>query len=240
VLLSRAQEDIRHGLKSSMSVRQVRDLIDSVLYSILYKHKPGPNDGSPIDILVGVRVKGMCRLYESDQSAMLGPVKNNRTCLGWGSSLGLFYADSLFRKNMTMKGGEIIAAHLIRQAKRYADGCGGRTHILRVPTNGPVVKLEQPEIRSMEGYFAEVDKAMAAMLPVPALTDEAQKRGLLSLAQAMHRTRSAAYQGPVEMYAATPLPLRQSTVTGEWLSAAIAAGDIPSASPKPEKPDGSC
>jgi 20S proteasome alpha/beta subunit len=192
VLLARLKDDIYDRLTSSMSRRDVVELIDGILYSIFHKHKPAPNE-FPIQVLVGIRTHGDCSLYENDSFAMLARVRKNRTCIGWGSSLGLYFADTLFRKQMPMKWAEIISAHLVRQVKRYADGCGGRTHMVSVPALGQIKRFQPKEIRDLERYFAEIDTAMQLVLPGSGgarMNESTRRQRLQMLNDAIDRVRN--------------------------------------------------
>jgi 20S proteasome alpha/beta subunit len=188
VLLNRAKEDILEQWSPSMSVRDVRNVIDNVLYGILFKHKAERNNQPPINLLIGVRAAGRCSMYESDGHAMLGPVVKHRACIGWGGALGLYFADSLFRKHMSMKWAEIIAAHLIKQTKAFADGCGGRTHILKIPRVGVPTRATPSDVRNLEGYFTEIDTAMKAVLPAPGVSEQTLGLRLERLNAAIRKT----------------------------------------------------
>ena len=227
VALSRAEEDIRARLLPTMKMREVRDMVDGVLYALQHKYQPpypGSQNPPPITVLVGVRIGGACRLYESDGSAILGPVQKNRSCIGWGSSLGLFFADSLFRKGMTLAWAEIIAAHLISQSKKYADGCGGKTHMLRVPQSGKPTRLHQSRITQLEGYLATVQEALRDVLPSPGISDETVARRVEILTAAILKARTAA---AVKI----GIPSGNISVVGEWISPFVndlnSGSDIP-------------
>lgn len=214
VALRRAEEDIRARLLPSMKTRDVIDMIDGVLFAIQHKYQPpsaGYQNQPPIDVLVGMRVRGTCRLYESNVSAILGPVQKDRSCIGWGASLGLFFADSLFRRGMSLAWAEIIAAHLINQSKRYADDCGGKTHILRVPQSGKPIRLKQPDIKQLETYLSTVQEALRDVLPSPGVSDETVARRMEILTAAIIKARTAA---AVKI----GIPTGGMNIVGGWMS----------------------
>ena len=79
----------------------------------------------------------------------------------------LSQGDTPIRDNMTIAWAKIVAAHLVKQVKRYSSGyCGGRTQLLELPAIGePQFVTDKVALKSLEDYLAEIDGAMQLVLP---------------------------------------------------------------------------
>jgi hypothetical protein len=114
-------------------------------------------------------------LYENQmgKSGLMVTPKNTQ-CVGAAYSLGLCFARSLFTDDMPIAWAQVVAAHLIKQCKEYADGwCGGETHPVTLPAYGdPAFETDQVNIAKLESHLAEVDQAIRLALPSHDTPDE--------------------------------------------------------------------
>lgn len=177
VLIRRVRDDIQRALKrlaKDATQEAVRDIIDGALFALFIKTRAKPKtyayednpDAFPLYLLVGVRTDEGCRLYESGGNAVVATVDKCATCIGWGAALGLYITDSVYTRRMPEKWARIVAAHLVRVAKTYADSCGGDTHLLFLPTAGvPIFTHDKQEIARLETYLGQLDEALRVVLP---------------------------------------------------------------------------
>jgi 20S proteasome alpha/beta subunit len=164
VLIRRARDDIKRGMRDGMSTQNVVDLAESALYALIAKHISKDND-SFLEVLLGIRTPSELSLYENQASgSTLAEVDTKSKCIGCGWSMGIYFADWLFRPKMPTHWVRTIAAHLLKQTKKYADGCGGKSHILIVPTSGPPQFLSDGVISELEGQLDEIEDAIRKAL----------------------------------------------------------------------------
>jgi len=171
------------GAGLSASLKRTRDLIDETVTASMTRAEivthieralkyvedlMAPRDDERTWALVGIRMDGNYWLYWNDGGrCALSVLDVNSFCVGAGHSLGLYFARSLFRTNMPIKWGKVVAVHLVNHVKKYESGyCGGDTHLVELPLEGnPRFVKDQNEIRELEQHLAEVEDAMSIVLP---------------------------------------------------------------------------
>jgi 20S proteasome alpha/beta subunit len=124
--IGRIFQELKARLQPPMSVDEIMNTIDGVLSDLAKKLSALPDNDLP-SLLVAIRAPGRYALMENDGNVVLSHVMKPSQCIGSGASLGLYFADSLFRGEMSVKWARIIGAHLLKQAKEHVDGCGGDT-----------------------------------------------------------------------------------------------------------------
>jgi len=163
--LTRARDEIRRKLKPAMSIIAVVDRIDECLLKVNTKF--GQADWPDVQALVGIRAEQQTVLYQNVATKVaLSPVDLPTVCVGT-DSLGDYFAHSLFRADMPIRWAKVVAAHLVWNCKKYASGyCGGDTHLVEIPQEGPaVVTTNQQSIAALEAHLAGLDEAMRIVLP---------------------------------------------------------------------------
>jgi len=85
-----------------------------------------------LSLWAGKEAQSPRRLYEIGQG-ILAPVSSS--CLGTGRSVGQGMVTELFRQDMSMKQGALMATYLLSEAKTYAEGCGKESQILLLSDN---------------------------------------------------------------------------------------------------------
>ena len=84
-------------------------------------------------------------------------------CAGTGLYLGHSVAGSLYSQDLTTEEASRMAAYVLCQAKAYADGVGGKSHILKISNESGWDMVESSEVEYLEAVYAEY---LAASRPV--------------------------------------------------------------------------
>jgi hypothetical protein len=189
VYISSLEAAIKRKLKPHMTADEVAMLFEYELNNLA--KKIGAVAGELPNLLIGVRTGGELSLLGNDGNVVVAPVRNNRHAIGSGESLGLYFGSLLFNESTSAKWARIITAHLVKQAKDHADGCGGDTHIITLPVTGPCQEVNQGEIDGLERYCADIDDAMRLVLPGGGVTDATIGYRLKMLNEAIERARKS-------------------------------------------------
>ncbi len=117
-----------------------------------YEHHiyPAPNweESRPLRFLLAVQAGGQAALF--DQSGPTLARTTSHVCIGSGSDLGQYLQETRFTSEMDMATGRRVVAHLLKQVKTYSTFCGGDSHILLVPHEGPATFATARQIRKDE------------------------------------------------------------------------------------------
>lgn len=163
-LIGKTRDEIRRRLTASMDEQTIVEMIEDVIAEFIERYVAPYPDSVVLQILVGIRTANGCALYaNSGGNHILGPVDSSE-CIGWGQSLGLYFAASLFRRGMPMKWTKTIAAHLLQQTKQYVPFCGGDSHILMMPRNGRAEFVNPADVSELEGHLSRITEAMQSVL----------------------------------------------------------------------------
>jgi hypothetical protein len=188
--LERTRYEIGARLRGGIPADTVIEAIQDALSTVLKIQRP--KSGTETHGLFAIRVEGTCTLWENCGGAMLSPIGHVSQCVGFATALGQYFLDTLYQESMPMKWARIVAAHLIKHAKRYSEYCGGDTHLLEIPVNGaPRLVTDQSEIASLEQYLAAIDDAIRLVLPGRGATEATAGHRLKMLNEAIDRARSA-------------------------------------------------
>jgi len=164
ILIQALRAAIDRGLSADMSPDDVADMSAKAIRQIFENHFD-PNDGEfSLWVLIGVRSGGQLVLFENRGSTTVAPIYGSSQCIGCGSSVGDYFADWLFGGGLSAQWARSVAASLIRQSKRYSDGCGGDTHILTIPLEGSPRLTPQDQVAELEQQIAEIEDTMREVL----------------------------------------------------------------------------
>lgn len=93
---------------------------------------------------------------------------------------------------MPLAWAKVVAAHLIKQVKKYSSGyCGGGTHLLELPADGDPSFLDDQEIAKLEQTLAEVDDAIHLVLPGEGASEDTLSHRLVTLNEVIRNLRRA-------------------------------------------------
>lgn len=164
--LKRISMELGERLHTAMSRLEIVKAIEETLAGVDALMQL--QDHEKTQLLVAISLDSRALLYENQAQRLgLSPVDYPSQCIGSGFSLGLYFARSLFREGMSMRWGQVIAAHLIKNVKTFNSGyCGGDTHLFAVPNVGPVSwTKDQAHIADLESYLGPLEKAVGMVLP---------------------------------------------------------------------------
>lgn len=191
--ITRARREIKRVIRNGMLVTEVLHAIDGVLHMIDEKF-PKP-DQKQVQALVAIRTDKENALFQNIYGeTALSPVDGGYVCLGI-DVLGNYFAEALFRRDMSLKWAKRVAAYLVGTCKKYAAGyVGGDTHLVEVPTAGvPRVITEQVETLELESYLAGIDDALRMVLPDGRADDNTLEIRLLELKTVIHQLKRKLY-----------------------------------------------
>ena len=103
------------------------DAVAGMLHGTLIDFYKLHIDGRPAEsqpeahpsFLLGIRYKDEFRLYQTVGAPPVAQV-DQWTCVGWGSTLGQYIADLLYKPGLGVASVERLAAYLVYQAKRHS------------------------------------------------------------------------------------------------------------------------
>lgn len=183
--LLRTRDEIDRKLNPGMSRIKVVDTIDTALKKV-HDKLPDHPDWKTYGLVV-VRVGDVSVLYENaGGSNMLSPVQHKCQCVGYGRSLGWYFASTLFAEGASIKTARIVAAHLIKNVKEYSASCGGDTHLFEVPNiDSPREITNQDEIEKLELHLAPLVDAIKMMVPDGVTNQETIELRMRTIASAI-------------------------------------------------------
>jgi 20S proteasome alpha/beta subunit len=86
-------------------------------------------------------------------------------CVGSGVVLAKSMLQQHWKRNYSLIEAYIISAYILYHAKRWVDGCGGKSDIFLLPNDTEnVTRLGTEEIKSLESYFDLFDSALRPLL----------------------------------------------------------------------------
>ena len=162
-LIRRAKHEIERDLSETMTSHAVVRLADDIVGSILRQQLPVDPEAS-CAFLLGIRTPDGLSPWENAGGAVFAPVDGKSQCIGCGRSLGLYFTDWLFKPHIPTMWAPTIAAHLLKQVKKYVPDCGGDSHILAVPLSSGEPYYLAPEI--VDSLEKQLDRIEAAMRKV--------------------------------------------------------------------------
>ena len=74
-------------------------------------------------------------------------------CVGSGFYLGRYLIEAMFTRAMEIKDARIVGTYAIAQAKANVEGCGGRTNIIGLATDGTLLAFDPDETNDFESTF---------------------------------------------------------------------------------------
>jgi len=182
----------------AMSTTNVQHMVEDVVLEIYERHIPFfPREPKPgFDLLIGAwRRDGMpdgrLSLIKTSDTAVSRPQAFE--CVGTGGALGNYLADSLHGgvQTLSLREGVFLAIYILRLAKKYAPGVGGRSSIVKLTGDGDIepvwgvedieaaFEMVEPLVRPL--LFAAVDKSMS---------DEDFSKRLKTVTEALENLRS--------------------------------------------------
>lgn len=155
--------DTRIGSKAT-SIEELSGLMEDALCAVHAKHvyPAPPNERQVLDfwLLAAFWTPAGHALFRTDVTAVT-PVAA-RSCIGIGSYLGDYLCDLMWNNPPLTFVEDVIpiAAHIIKCAKDYIDGCGLNTFIHVLTQDGLDERKSQQEIQDGEEFFESVFRSI--------------------------------------------------------------------------------
>lgn len=125
------------AVRSLEEVHRVAEFSLAEFYSThIYPHPDRMPDSPYLQLLVGIWVRGRCRLYLSNET-VLNPV-DHYECIGAGAYLAKYLIGQYYKANPTansLQDAALISRHAVQAAIDYDGRCGGTPEIWIVATN---------------------------------------------------------------------------------------------------------
>jgi 20S proteasome alpha/beta subunit len=122
-----------------------------------------PKDSPDVELLIAIREGGHSHLFVTHDN-VFAQMKEFE-CIGAGVVTGRSMFQRYYRRDHTLIESYIVAAYVLHHAKRWVDGCGGKSDIFLLPNDSKTVtRLPSSEIESLEAYFDDLDTALRPLL----------------------------------------------------------------------------
>jgi hypothetical protein len=141
--------DIRQTLKKSLlDTFHAQILCDP---DILPEHRP--------DLLIALQYDAGTLLYKATGTKIFR--LESSVCVGSGLLMAKSLIAQLFDPGMNLAQGSLVAMHVLNQAKRWVDGCGGNSDVLMLSNQGrTIVRVPTDEVKTMEAHFDEFNNCI--------------------------------------------------------------------------------
>ena len=154
--------------------------------------------------------------------------------VGIGSDLARFLIDRFHAERPSISTAVPLTVQVLKHAKDYVPGCGGPSKIIVIPQQGKAGFVPAESVQKYEDSTSAFDSAIRPVMlagPDTTVSDTEFAKHVDALAAKFKSLRditSVAEQAEeVRRNIVIPVPTGTVTVSGEWISPAIRAGDIP-------------
>jgi 20S proteasome alpha/beta subunit len=166
-----------NGVQIDMIVQEICDELETeeppsmigfkaLLHGVLDRLLPQPyfpKDSADVELLLAIRENGQVHLF-SVHDNVFAEMKEFE-CIGASVVTGRSIFQRYYRHDHTLIESYIVAAYVLHHAKRWVDGCGGKSDIFLLPTDSnTVTRLPSAEIEKLELYFDDLDEALRPLL----------------------------------------------------------------------------
>lgn len=208
-----------------------------MLHSVLDRLFPQPHypkNDPQVELLVALRGDGRTHLFTVYDNVFAEASEFD--CIGIGVLLGKSLLQRYYRRNYNLIASYIVLAYVLHHAKRWVDGCGGRSDIFILPnSSSTVTRLDTADVERFEGYFDSLDKAVRPLLvacPMEPENDELFRALLRSVDNDLWAAR-AMFQDAEQVFKRT---WREAGLDADklWAQATEFADQVVSVKPSPE------
>jgi 20S proteasome alpha/beta subunit len=131
-----------------------------------------PNDDRPsMELLIGLHVKANPQdptLFETRLYAASGTTfrrSQKAECIGSGIILAKSLIDQYFDIDLSMRHASLLALYILRQAKKWAQFCGGNSDVLLLSNQEAEIKrIPTDQVKSLERHFDEFSEHLKPVL----------------------------------------------------------------------------
>ena len=144
----------------------IRKAIKTALLDVFNNHILPDPDVTPEDrpeILIALQYDAATLLYKTRGTKFLR--LHSPACVGRGVVLAKSLISQLFRKDMPLRLGSIVALYVLNQTKRWVDGCGGNSDVLLLANQArSIVRIPAEDVQTMEKHFDEFNDYVRPLL----------------------------------------------------------------------------
>ncbi|MGH9684598.1 MAG: hypothetical protein ACRD4S_13425 [Candidatus Acidiferrales bacterium] len=140
------------------SEKEFAEVVEEVILSIHEKNIAAyPDDPKPsFSMIIGLLLNGkMSMIRTNATSVTVGSY--GAECVGSGSTLGRFILNKLWCADPDIVHATIQAIYMLQQAREFAPGCGGISHIFCLRKDGSFGVVSQGEIKAWEEFFRHAE-----------------------------------------------------------------------------------
>jgi len=166
-----------NAVQIEMVIQEIRDELreqeppsfigfKALLHAVLDRLLPLPHypkDVADIELLIAVRAHQEINLLCVHDN-VFAEIRQFE-CIGSGVIAGRSLFQRYYRKSHNLIHAYIIAAYALHHAKRWVDGCGGKSDIFLIPKDSKTLtRLDSYEVEKLEVYFDDLDEALRPLL----------------------------------------------------------------------------
>jgi len=122
-----------------------------------------PADDRPsVTLLIGIQTARATALYKARGTSFR--LLQAAECIGYGLALGKSLTEQLFNQDMSLEHAGLVAVYVLHQAKRWVDGCGGKSDILLLSNDGTILRMSTEMVEHLEQHFDEFNSHLRPVL----------------------------------------------------------------------------
>jgi len=148
---------IQERTRELRSFRGVKDAIDETTTDFYQKRvwtQPDITKDDWPQFLIAISQKDRQQLFTVNSSGGLAAVTESFANIGAGDAIADYLAQTFFRPEAGIVAAQFLAPYIVKQAKDFGRGCGGKTHLARIPKDRQPSYMLEDDIELHEAYFA--------------------------------------------------------------------------------------
>lgn len=147
--------------KTPHALGPVKKLIRETLEEF-FPHPHYPKPYPETQLLIAVQQSTGPALYVTSDRA-ISEVRNSES-IGSGIALSKSLAAQYYRFDLSLQELSVIAGYILYYAKKWVDGCGGRSDIFLSNRSRGFTPIPQQAVSLLESYFDRLDAALSPIL----------------------------------------------------------------------------
>jgi 20S proteasome alpha/beta subunit len=122
-----------------------------------------PKAVTEVELLLAVKENNATHLFVVMDNVFAESMEYD--CVGAGVVLAKSMLQQRWNRNHSLVEAYIVLAYILYHAKRWVDGCGGKSDIFLLPHDShSVTRLPSTEIEKLESYFDDLDNTLRPLL----------------------------------------------------------------------------
>jgi hypothetical protein len=144
----------------------IRKTLKTVLLDVFHNHILPDPDILPEDrpeLLIALQYDAATLLYKTKGTKFRQLY--SAECVGRGVILAKSLTAQLFDSGMPLSQGSLVALYVLRQTKRWVDGCGGNSDVLLLSDrNRAIERISTADVTTLESHFDEFNGCIYPLL----------------------------------------------------------------------------